>query len=146
MTEAETILKMIESVDTADSAKLDEIDMAVEQFIQQKKLQFRFRDRGDLVPAFSYAYDDGHGNWMQVIGTAYTRSRDALKEIRPEGWEISMSEKGQWCDLWKKDMKWHCVAKEINLYSEELAELHVIIQAIAFERGSLEMTDANQRA
>jgi hypothetical protein len=121
MTEAETILKMIETVDPADAAKLDEIDARV----------------------FDFAHGQGMAQTAVNVGKThgipsgipqYSRSRDALKAIRPEGWRFI---------CWPK----HCDAlgprAELladRLPTEELAELHAIIQAIEYERRHGERT------
>lgn len=107
---AETILKMIEIVDPADKAKLDEIDALVSFYID---------------PAFGYN------------PKRYTRSRGALKAVRPEGWEWYMSQ-----DSSQKGVIFGCASDNIGtnqmqspmLPTEELAELHAIIQAIEYDR------------
>jgi hypothetical protein len=111
----ETILKLIEEVDPKDMAKLDEIDFSI----------------GKLLGKDPY-----HNGLVK-----YTRSRDALKAIRPEGVNISI------CNFngYYPTDKWTCYltstksgneyqAKGLELPSEELAELHAIIQAIAHEK------------
>lgn len=69
----------------------------------------------------------------------YTRSRDALKAIRPRGWGFDIQTHNHRGDV----VSWRCIAelcdKQVHfssgvLLSEELAELHAIIQAIAYER------------
>jgi hypothetical protein len=105
------ILKMIETVSSDDTAKLDEIDKAV----------------------FYYC-----GCSFASI-QKYTRSRDALKAIRPNGSSLSL------CigiDGRTKYQYWHATKDNPNPYpyeasdlpTEELAELHAIIQAIEYER------------
>lgn len=59
MTDHEIILKMIETVDPDDSVKLDEIDLAVYKYIGE----------------------------LHMMLPKVTRSRDALKAIRPDGWD-----------------------------------------------------------
>jgi hypothetical protein len=72
--------------------------------------------------------------------TRLSRSRDALKAIRPKGWLVmslrTFKGGGWFCALkWPEESHeshWHsCIAKG---GTEELAELHAIIQAIAYER------------
>lgn len=124
---AETILKMIEEVDPQDSAALDNIDYLVECFTRE-----------DDSPVWS--------------GTSYTRSRDAIKSIRPDGVSIANSSNHFWRHWDKANGKeprpvgWQFTIDfdgRINsgttiwsqiLPTEELAELHAVIQAIAFER------------
>lgn len=120
MTPAE-ILKMIETVDPADTAKLDEIDQLV----------------------LTYILDIGYRPSTQSPWQ-YTRSRDALKAIRPEGWEpIGCNDDliGGFSGGWKFTMYnvTPFVDRRYKVSSaycktEELAELHSIIQAISYER------------
>jgi len=116
---AEAILKMIEQVDPSDTAKLDEIDLEVSLFLKPERDQNHIRKKI---------------KWYIPSGK-YTRSRDALKAIRPEGWEISIEE-GQNC--WDCSYYWAGegvkLCRGVSLPTEELAELHAIIQAIAHER------------
>lgn len=106
---AAEILKMIETVDPADTAKLDEIDARVLEYINANGIIHRWSSR-----------------------LKYTRSRDALKAIRPEGWTYSCGFVGhaRLCSV-KRGAAFHAE----KLPSEELAELHAIIQAIEYERG-----------
>lgn len=118
MSDAQTILKMIEEVDPADTAKLDEIDARVYEFLD-------FPDSNIGCPE-------------------YTRSRDSLKSIRPEGWgfnnyyhykhgidsQLHSCSAGHW-----KVNQWENTIFAEALPTEELAELHAIIQAIDHERG-----------
>jgi hypothetical protein len=117
MIDADTILKMIENVDPADRDKLDEIDQTVCDYL------------GKLARPLP----------------RYTRSRDALKAIRPAGWQFELVWiSKQECigynghdkylarlvhaDTTKQAVYYH------HRHSEELAELHAIIQVIAYER------------
>jgi len=65
----------------------------------------------------------------------YTRSRDAIKKIRPDGWRVK--------DYFVTDSGWDCWLDKWgdkpllgveDLPTEELAELHAIIQAIEYDR------------
>lgn len=115
MTDVETILKMIETVDPADSAKLDEIDRAVYQFVDGSPLGWT------VIPR----------------EMRYSRSRDALKSIRPRGWNFAILPlsdgtfccRGSYGDPNRTDGP-----DSDNLRSEELAELYVIVQAVAHDR------------
>jgi len=103
------ILTLIEKVDPADSAGLDEIDEAVEGVIT---------------------------GWAIIRHTPqYTRSRDALKYIRPKEWLFDIS---------AGRARYKCFATPPNgddaeitasAPTEELAELYVILSAIEHERG-----------
>lgn len=125
---AADILKMIETVSPDDTAKLDEIDARVDCY----KWGYDFHDVNSVEGCFvSYFHkgplpEDKYGNLSQK----YTRSRDALKAIRPEGWWFGICG-AYWCDFGKKlDER----KPTPELPTEELAELHAIIQAIEYER------------
>lgn len=127
---AQEILKLIESVDPADEKMMDEIDACVYCLINRRSSGLEKYYIGNAVPQ-------------------YTRSRDALKAIRPEGWHFKINS-CYGCDQFLKDKKWDnaywCIlTKKINnqlltmennepLPTEELAELHAIIQATEHER------------
>jgi len=108
---AQEILKMIEEVDPADTAKLDEIDYLAECFIRKNDSPI----------------------WL---GTQYTRSRDALKSVRPMAFTYTIvfeQYKGHSAAMtWVHDPDVQFVSP-IGL-QEELAELHAIISAIQWER------------
>ena len=134
MTPAETILKMIEGVDPDYRGGLDEIDALV----------WCWKHDLELLPD-----QDNHGfyyfipetkatGWKEII--KYTRSRDALKDARPKWCMFSMAEMdngggfslGYGCDL--RDMQGNLFRADGLLPTEELAELHAIIQALEWER------------
>lgn len=117
MTDAQTILKMIESVDPSDTAKLDEIDLRTACLVQDKE----FGSEYCRLSLRKYPQ--------------YSRSRDALKAIRPDGWRLSLDQEIQVGDSWlarlkRTDGTFFCAV----CATEELAELHCIIQAIEKER------------
>lgn len=151
------LLKMIEAVDPNDTAKMDEIDVLVHRFVRPMtvdKEEKIFHDGG--LWAVKKSRVNQHrlfreNQWKDVAGLyvcgdlpSYTRSRDALKTIRPEGWHI------RGIDQLADNFHWRCVlakpktpasssldiAVAIPLPTEELAELHAIIQAIAHERNA----------
>lgn len=133
MTEAETILKMIETVDPADSAKLDEIDIRTQLFIYSKTQQLNvgYRDERDFYLYKTYRLEFGDFK-------RYTRSRDLLKQIRPVGYTFRIFQdiNLKWqSGLYKVALAYH---GNMTLWfpTEELAELHAIIQAIDYERRS----------
>lgn len=117
MSEAKKILEMIEEVDPSDTDKMDEIDARV--WAYKKNVEKRLADIGLLLADQS--------------APRYTRSRDALKNIRPEGWEIAVH---QHCSdeftVFLDNDKY--TTSSHSLPTEELAELHAIIQAIEWER------------
>lgn len=109
------ILEMIESVDVNDTAKLDEIDARVWCWLYHPEIPW---DKVRLSGRYNYC-----------------GSRDALKAIRPEGWiwditaghTTSMAAASKYGDDKAKTRAMHG--------TEELAELQVILMAIAHERG-----------
>lgn len=149
MKQHEIILKMIEEVDPADTTKLDEIDFDVALYIHERK-KHSFSPTINTKEKYSSRYgaswgldkDENiipnsccnHSSWPE-----YTRSRDALKPIRPSNkasfFTITKDFHFGWsCDIVIPDMIEFTTK---NLPTEELAELHAIIQAIAYERGDL---------
>jgi hypothetical protein len=142
--QAQKILNIIEAVDPEDMDKLDELDALVEYFRSGKyfigihgKEYVRY---GDLATG---TYEG------MCTFRSYSRSRDALKAIRPENCtprgDNCEQQIGEFCYGWQ-----YCLVllpetlvgekvKERRFTgtgaTEELAELHAIIQAIAHERG-----------
>lgn len=129
------ILKMIEEVDPSDSAKLDEIDDAVMRFLFPDHTIFRDKANFQVVNGI-----------RRYPAVGFVRSRDALKAIRPTPYNRKV---GGYQDAWyfqilpNGDGEWRCVfgnqganpnGKTPYFHTEELAELHAIIQAIAYER------------
>lgn len=119
------ILKMIEEVAPDDTDKLHEIDARVWCWIEGIDPDQIFQGATKDYPA-----------WKEPVALAarYTRSRDALKAIRPEGyrtWAVPYAK-----DFWQghayKREGTSVVTRELS--TEELAELHAIIQAIEYER------------
>lgn len=114
MTPAQTILSLIEEVDSRDSVKLDKIDFLTWVLIAE--------------PPEKSAY----GNYKPP---QYTRSRDALKAIRPWRWRLRLTQESLVGDSWmckiynKRDIEFMTIK-----VTEELAELHAIIQALEYER------------
>ena len=125
---AKKILKLIETVDPTDTDTLDEIDALVLSFLEGVKPVGFNKERT------MYEYDWGQGvNWFFASRIPkYTRSRDALKSIRPRGWYLNILNKGSdgcSCSMYRYDY-----TPVLTLPTEELAELHAIIQAIQWER------------
>ena len=123
---SEEILKLIEAVDPSDTPKLDEIDCAVWFIITHGSLP------ETPIPVLRNFKESPWGL------DKYTRSRDALKSIRPEGWSFQGARQADdgtfWAELRKGYQTSYEVAKVSKCKTEELAELHVIIQAIQWER------------
>lgn len=135
--EAQKILEMIENVDPNDTNTLDEIDARV--WCYNKGYAFDgIEKKGSYMKIF---YQDNEGSqvvrgFMHNPAPEYTRSRDALKGIRPDGWVYFVS-----CDGLSncaaaiiKEIK--LTRKSPELPTEELAELHVIIQAVKWDRSN----------
>jgi len=124
---AQDILKMIEEVDPSDTAKLDEIDARVHHLLVTTRL-------GSNLPCDErwFKARKKNGDCPQ-----YTRSRDALKTIRPDGWSPSFRamthdiERDLYCSELMTQDGW---VQSKFVPTEELAELHAILQAIAYER------------
>lgn len=130
MSDAQTILQMIETVAPDDTAKLDEIDARVWCWINGYEFigtPWFFEDK---FTGWTMKFDNGDERLVRAGSSKqYTRSRDVLKAIRPEGFfpEIVLDEGG--CAI--------CKNKGIDsmcLPTEELAELHAVIQALEHER------------
>ncbi len=130
---AQDILRMIEGVDPTDTQRLDGIDARVWCYLNGKSFD-RVEYLDGVVPILIadkiiLSFADWH---------PYTRSRDALKGIRPEwfypvvqwhgaeGWRSSYCEKNYRTMFYSK-----------MLPTEELAELHAILQAVEWERNSI---------
>lgn len=142
------LLKMIETVDPSDTAKLDEIDARVHEY-----LGFQWHGDGVSVEHKLWA---GHWGFDSVKEPSlcncetqkdfapepkeYTRSRDALKAIRPDGLTITLfiQPNGAGYQAWVRptnsNHKPYPFESETDLKTEELAELHAILQAIEYER------------
>lgn len=126
MTVVQEILKLIETVSPDDAAKLDEIDARVSHYIHDKVF-IRWMGGGSFNK-----YSD-----------KYTRSRDALKEIRPNGFYFQLQEfnngvygaalTDKIIDKTQVFKPEYCL-RSTYLPTEELAELHAIISAIEYER------------
>jgi len=143
-----TILKMIETVEPGDDKTLSEIDARVNAYV--RNLEFVIHEithTGDVH--YKYKCDEPPPKTMHGVAWCsgvpkYTRSRDALKQIRPEGWCFTINPH-------------HCIAHgpriiysepEVNFFeheslsspdflpTEELAELHAILQSIEWERNN----------
>lgn len=145
------ILNLIENVDPNDTDTLDEIDARVWCLVEgHEYLSLKSRR------AIQYHHKDGYETATAPgVTPHYCTSRDALKSIRPVGWhwkanrlysaERFLREKG-WSEGFafvlskykkNKDGRIEVVFQtEQNpaFPTEELAELHAIIQAIESER------------
>lgn len=154
-TEAQKILWMIENVSVDDAGALDEIDArfyAWFKCVQYATHEGSGLDYGDCYgrPLYTKLYTKPKKEQRNGYASVkpYTRSRDALKSIRPEGWCFEMG--FTWPDVGneftykafnrKLGLEDDCegrlcdICLTANCVTEELAELHAIIQAIEYER------------
>lgn len=127
------ILKMIETVDPQDTAKLDEIDARVAAY----RVNEGYVRHGHIYGPYDRVVWTNRGaGTVKVL--PYTRSRDALKAIRLENWPCyEMRYYGCLTDykFWKCEISSeHKTVASVGRPTEELAELHAIIQAIEYER------------
>lgn len=134
---AQQILKLIEEVSPDDTAKLDEIDARVMTYLEG----WEFKDYVRM-----YNEERTHAFTLEeseILFTAhFTRSRDALKQIRPEWWNVGHLGISQYdscyyyCNIWTKKFDNPIEFNVEDIKTEELAELHAIIQAIEYERNN----------
>jgi hypothetical protein len=138
------LLRMIETADPTDTAKLDEIDARVWFIIQTDYDDIRF-SRHDGGTTYYFA-DCGCEYPFSASWSCpqFTRSRDALKAIRPIGHTFRIEGvNDRRCggdfvaELYDNTVDWSpdWIASA-RLPTEELAELHAIVQAIEYERRS----------
>ena len=136
---AQDLLAMIEEADPKDTDTLDEIDarfwcwLGVQGFASgRERIDLSF-DMLSKIPD-GYAYINNFNN--RKLAPKYTRSRDELKAIRPERWVVVIKEiikRGGWvCSL--RHLNTLYLVNNLAAATEELAELHAIIQAIDYER------------
>lgn len=151
--EAQKILSLIESVDPNDTAALDEIDILV-HFYLAKEVQDNGKHiflnglglwgvrKSHLEKPELFRKGDG---WIEtselfICGEfyKYTRSRDALKAIRPNGWLPYLTSDYDGTFVFSfvdgNNTRRHFVLHSKKLTKEELAELHAIVQVIAYQR------------
>lgn len=122
--EAKKILEMIENVSPDDTNTLDEIDARVCFYLNPGEKMYY-----DGLEDYLIGVRDQH--YMR-IHSQYTRSRDALKSIRPEGVITTVSYYPEGFEGYAVGAK----GQSPRLPTEELAELHAIIQAIEWERNN----------
>lgn len=134
MTTHKDILGLIEVVDPEDTDKLDEIDARVWCWLNNGEF-LRTKFFGTLVQYIDLTDGKTKGHSFH---TQYTRSRDAIKGIRPGGCLFSIQVLEDGCAevayLYPPNEDDICLDSP-KLPTEELAELHAIIQTIAHERG-----------
>jgi hypothetical protein len=144
------LLDLIEKVDPRNFFSLEEIETKFWNWYLQ-------RNDVDSSIISCFPFDDYLGfdenryisiitnDNIKYLDTRVTTSRDALKSIRPKGWQIqittfderqcSAKNKCSLCSITDYKKEFNSPVKNFNaLPTEELAELHAIIQAIEFER------------
>lgn len=129
------ILEMIEAVDPNDGIQMLKIDTVTQWFLKPEE-HIYYSGLDDYI---SGVLETFRGGSHYHVPPRYTRSRDALKSIRPDGWLFSVfhEKKNPVCCTQKRDKDWVLgrVFQTPPLPTEELAELHAIVQAIAYGRG-----------
>jgi hypothetical protein len=132
VTDAQEILRLIETVDPNDTAKLDEIDARVWCVLNSEQFVCMSLSEPAFVCGSSH-YASCDKNLSEI--PSYTRSRDALKQIRPEGWYYEGG--SGYALMWGPHADTPPYERP-ELYgsgrTEELLELHAIISAIEYER------------
>ncbi len=143
----EEILKMIEEADPADTAKLNEIDARVYFYLYGGKF-VKIHSRtvpyiGGKSLTRNYIVYEKNGETEEYSCDSffeddwclgYTRSRDALKAIRPKGWKLYIEE---FYNVFSCNLRLMDDVYRVDIHklpTEELAELYAIIQAIEYER------------
>lgn len=146
------ILKLIEEVDPSDTAKLDEIDILTACWMSRRIWGGWHDEPGGVTGSWGMNKDgaqipNSYCNHSSFV--KYSRDRNELKELRPDVWLINMeprffcfqlNDKAGFYAIAVKPLG-ECIQEDfLNLESpllktEELAELHAVIQCIAYERG-----------
>lgn len=151
MTPAQEILRLIAALGSTDmnaaevQPRLDEIDARVWCWLERATfLEVVYLPE---LSFFKFAHPEGPDT-LRLSDCRYTRSRDALKAIRPAGWWFyandRLSAKGQegfeqFCAIdTRLPFKQGIQEKIDGQYcpTEELAELHAIIQAVEYDRSA----------
>jgi hypothetical protein len=135
---AAAILRLIERADLADKTKLNEIGARVWCFIRCEEFGF-WEFRSDYWEMHTKSGVDVDLNLEDI--RRFTCSRDTLKDIRPTGWAFYLDNFGQIDGV--PFFEFECSRgvqpegrriRSAACATEELAELHAIIQAIEYER------------
>ena len=141
MNNHETILRMIEEVDPKDEKVLLDINARVWAFMN---LTGDFKIHFDGEGRAYYRHNSWAAEHQSILRHTfdmpkYTTSRDAIKSIRPDGWMVYDCSQDYVTGVWNYALvspehksENACYANE--MLTEELAELHATIQAIAYER------------
>lgn len=145
------ILKLIEAVDPSDTAKLDEIDARVFCYLEGAQFVEMVDSRHQSyhwLPEFTKRSCISGKTYNEALYCKWTRSRDALKAIRPEGWSLHGGQIGKFAEY--QASKWTVPPvifyAAVDLPTEELAELHAILQAIQYERSNNKQPETDSPA
>lgn len=129
---ADEILKLIENVDVNDSDALDGIDARVICYLNG----YTFNRLHPSYPEKYRFWIKGEDGSESKDFVGYTRSRDALKSTRPDGWIFQVSPcYKEWQGFALSNDDKNMLSTTI-LPTEELAELHAIIQTIEWSRNN----------
>lgn len=138
MTDIEIILALIETVKPDDTAMLDEIDARVWcwrgllPFVKVYRCDETFKMR---LVCMDRLADGSNKECSFPVLSLVTRSRNAIKQMRPDGYYPQMTYSfftKRWiCEVWNID---HNIVSKYANPIEELAELHATLQAIQHER------------
>lgn len=157
---AQEILKMIETVSPDDLGHRDDYDELVQGKVHEIECHVHayingwevdhFRPERQSIDAMAYCrlrpspkdnIDEAFpSKYTREYAPQYTRSRDALKKIRPEGYISGASPEfdsdnlkfNGFCE--SKSRFYSTMPDYDSLPTEELAELHAIIRAMEYER------------
>jgi len=145
MTPAEKILKMIEAVDPVDSDTLDEIDARFHGIkCGGEFIEFGIGNYKNPSAIYKDIAHKGAENFVTERDRIpkVTRSRDALKAERSEGYNYSCgyewsSENGEFAFKFRTAGMWKSGGANVRVkiygLTEELAELHTIVQVKQWE-------------
>lgn len=138
MTTAQEILEMIESVDPSDENVLLGIDARVWAYLN---LQGDFRISFSSGGATHYRHNSWPATAQTILRHSFsnpkvTTSRDALKRIRPKLFSFDINTIDEHVGVIVRSVSFYKGAgfESPILPTEELAELHAIVQAIEHER------------
>lgn len=122
------ILQMIEGVDHDDTDALDAIDAWVFFWLNPEE---RVYFESISINQYLLGVRDQHYIKQHI---PYTRNLDAIKSITPEGYEILLiqDDRGFRCQF--DEVRGSYISGSGILPTEELARLHVVVKAIAYER------------
>lgn len=129
----EKILKLIEETNGVDPQQLHEIDGRVWCYLNGYNFAGVRHDRIYKVDEFQCEIEIFNG----VCKLKYSSSRDALKKIRPKDYILEVCTANSWGTASLSGINNENFIECPFVCSEEMAELHVIIQAIAKERGEM---------